>query len=64
MGLHAEVLELLAERIAHHGARLGFGLDREPLLIPPIASASSVSEAHSLANVRVAEGSSSGGSWC
>ena len=29
----------------------------------PIASASSVSEAHSRANVRVSAGSSSGGSW-
>ncbi len=29
----------------------------------PIASASSVSEAHNRANVRVCSGSSSGGSW-
>ena len=33
--VHAEVLELLALRVAHHCGRLGVGLDREALLVPP-----------------------------
>ncbi len=32
--VHAEVLELLALRVAHHRERLGIGLDGDPLLIP------------------------------
>ena len=60
--VHREVLELLALRVGHDRARLVVGLDGETLS-SPIASASSVSEAHRRANVRTLAGSSSGGSW-
>jgi len=32
--VHAEVLELLALRVAHDGPRVGVGLDRQSLLVP------------------------------
>ena len=60
--VHAEVLELLALGVAHDRLRLGSGSTARRCSYQPIASASSVSEAHSRANVRVAGGSSSGGS--
>ena len=41
----------------------GFGSTASRCSYQPIASASSVSDAHSRANVRVSAGSSSGGSW-
>jgi hypothetical protein len=57
------VLELLALRVEHDRPRLAVGLERSRCSYQPIASASSVSDAQSRANVRVRSGSSPGGSW-
>jgi hypothetical protein len=55
------VQDLAEDRLDRVG--LPIAPEREPLFVPPIASASSISEVQTRAKVRVSPGSSLGGSW-
>ena len=57
------MLELLALRVAHDRPASRSDSTARRCSYQPIASASSVSDAHRRANVRVSSGSSSAGSW-